>query len=266
MLKPLLLAAAAFGAVSLSGCLIIASDGGERTVVAMPGEHLTAVPNLDAYAAAIADPLRPAEEVARDPLRHPADILAFAQIDAGDRVADIRPGAGYFTRLFARSVGTTGHVYAYVPNRTAGRENATADVLVAAYPNVTRVNGDLDSLAFAEPLDVVFMSQEYHDFTIPGFGVDVARMNAATFAALKPGGLFVVIDHQAAAGAGISVAGTLHRIEGAELRREVEAAGFVFDGETSVLQNPDDDHTINVFAAAIRGKTDQFAYRFRKPG
>ena len=265
MLKPFLLAAAAVGAMSLSGCLIIASDGGERTVVAMPGEGLTEV-RTDADAAAIADPLRPAEEVARDPLRHPADILAFAQVEAGDTVADIRPGAGYFTRLFARSVGPTGRVYAYVPNRTAERENATADVLVAAYPNVTRVNGDLDTLAFDQPLDAIFMSQEYHDFTIPRFGVDVTKMNAAAFAALKPGGLFVVIDHQAADGAGISVAGTLHRIEGAELRREVEAAGFVFDGQTSVLENPDDNHSLNVFDEAIRGKTDQFAYRFRKPG
>ena len=265
MLKSLLLAAAAIGAMSISGCLIIASDGGERTVVAMPGEGLTEV-RTDAYAAAIADPLRPAEEVARDPLRHPADILAFAQVEAGDTVADIRPGAGYFTRLFARSVGPSGRVYAYVPNRTAERENATADILVAAYPNVTRVNGDLDTLAFDQPLDAIFMSQEYHDFTIPRFGVDVTKMNAAAFAALKPGGLFVVIDHQAADGAGISVAGTLHRIEGAELRREVEAAGFLFDGQTSVLENPDDDHTINVFDEAIRGKTDQFAYRFRKPG
>jgi len=265
MLKPLLLAAAAVGALSLSGCLIIANDGGERTVVAMPGEGLTQV-RTDAYAAAIADPLRPAEEVARDPLRHPADILAFAQVQAGDKVADIRPGAGYFTRLFARSVGTSGHVYAYVPNRTAERENATADILVAAYPNVTRVNGDLDTLAFDQPLDAIFMSQEYHDFTIPRFGVDVTKMNAAAFAALKPGGLFIIIDHQAANGAGVSVAGTLHRIEGAELRREVEAAGFIFDGQTSVLENPEDDHTINVFDEAIRGKTDQFAYRFRKPG
>lgn len=265
MLKPILLAAAVVGALTLSGCVIIASDGGERTVVT----HATgaATPRENAvWTAAIADPLRPAEEVARDPLRHPADILAFAQVDPGDRIADIRPGAGYFTRLFARSVGDAGHVYAFVPNRTAARENATADVLVAAYSNVTRVNGDLDTLAFDRPLDVVFMSQEYHDFHIPGFGVDVAKMNAAVLAALKPGGLFIVIDHEGAAGTSNTQVGTLHRIEGAFLRREVEAAGFEFEGATSVLANPEDDHTINVFEPAIRGRTDQFAYRFRKPG
>ncbi|MFE9083765.1 class I SAM-dependent methyltransferase [Brevundimonas sp. NPDC003935] len=219
-----------------------------------------------AYQSAVADSLRPADEVARDPLRHPAEILAFAQVQPGQKVADIRPGAGYFTRLFARVVGEGGHVYAFVPNRTAERENPRADALVAAYPNISRVNGDLDAMAFDAPLDVVFMSQEYHDFHIPRFGVDVAKMNADIFKALKPGGLFVVIDHQAEPGAGNTVVETLHRIEGAQLRKEVEAAGFVFDGETSAVANPADDHTLNVFDEAIRGKTDQFVYRFRKPG
>ncbi|QTC86544.1 class I SAM-dependent methyltransferase [Brevundimonas pondensis] len=219
-----------------------------------------------AYQSAVADALRPADEVARDPLRHPAEILAFAQLQPGQRVADIRPGAGYFTRLFSRVVGEGGHVYAFVPNKTAERENPRADALVAAYPNVSRVNGDLDAMSFDQPLDVVFMSQEYHDFHIPRFGVDVTKMNADIFKALKPGGLFVVIDHQAAPGAGNTVVETLHRIEGAQLRREVEAAGFVFDGETPAVANPADNHTLNVFDEAIRGKTDQFVYRFRKPG
>lgn len=218
------------------------------------------------YAAAVADPLRPNEEVARDPLRKPLEMLAFAEVGPGDKVADIRPGAGYFTRLFARSVGETGKVYAFVPNRTMARENGPADVLVAAYPNVVRVNGDLDAMTFAEPLDVVFMSQEYHDFHIPAFGVDVARMNAAVFAALKPGGLFVVIDHAGRAGTTNTEVATLHRIEGEFLKAEVVRAGFVFDGESTAVTNPADDRTINVFEPAIRGRTDQFVYRFRKPG
>lgn len=270
MLKPFLLAAAAIGSLGLSGCLIISTEGGHKTIVQQSADAgaSTAIQSASPadYAAAISDPLRPAEEVARDPLRHPGEILAFAQVAPGNRVADIRPGAGYFTRLFARSVGSTGHVYAYVPNKTAERDNGPADALAAAYSNVTRVNGDLDTLSVDRPLDVVFMSQEYHDFTIPRFGVDVAKMNASIYAALKPGGRYVLIDHEAAPGTGISVAGTLHRIEGAELRREVEAAGFVFDGETRVLANPADNHSINVFDPAIRGKTDQFVYRFRKPG
>lgn len=244
--------------------LLAAALSALLVAAASPGLAQTAQPA--AYQSAVADNLRPADEVARDPLRHPAEMLAFAQVQPGQKIADIRPGAGYFTRLFARVVGEGGHVYAFVPNRTAERENPRADALVAAYPNVSRVNGDLDAMAFDAPLDLVFMSQEYHDFHIPRFGVDVTKMNADIFKALKPGGLFVVIDHQAASGAGNTVVETLHRIEGAQLRKEVEAAGFVFDGESSAVANPADDHTLNVFDEAIRGKTDQFVYRFRKPG
>lgn len=258
MKTKLLLAAVAVGALAVSGCMA-------QTVGAMPGESLTRVAD-NSYAAAVADPLRPAEEVARDPLRHPAEMMAFAQLGEGDRVADIRPEEGYFTRLFAKAVGGAGRVYAFVPNQTAARENAFGDTLAAAYPNVNRITGDLDVMTFPEPLDVVFMGQEYHDFVIPRFNVDVARMNAAVFAALKPGGLYVILDHQAAPGAGTSVVGTLHRIEASALRAQVEAAGFVFDGETSVVANSEDDHSLSVFDPAIRGKTDQFVYRFKKPG
>ena len=113
---------------------------------------------------------------------------------------------------------------------------------------------------------MIFMAQEYHDFHIPAFGVDVAEMNRAVFAALKPGGYYIVIDHAGRAGTTNTEVQSLHRIEGAFLRREVEAAGFVFDGESNAVANPEDDRTINVFDAAIRGRTDQFVYRFRKPG
>lgn len=233
--------------------------------VALAAPAAAQSPHADLYAAAIADAARPAEEVARDAHRAPAEMLAFIGLEPGWRVADIRPGAGYFTRLFARVVGPEGHVYAFVPNRTAERENPRADALVEAYDNVSRVNGDLDAMSFDQPLDVVFMSQEYHDFHIPAFGVDVAQMNRRVFEALKPGGLYVVIDHAAAEGAGVSQVQSLHRIEGAHLRREIEAAGFVFEGESDAVRNPADDLSLNVFDEAIRGRTDQFVYRFRKP-
>ena len=166
------------------------------------GDRLRAEPaTAAAYEAALTSPIRTAADMDRDTARHAADTLAFAEVKPGQKIADIRPSAGYFTRLFARVVGEGGHVYAFVPNRTAERENPRADALVAAYPNVSRVNGDLDAMTFDQPLDVVFMSQEYHDFHIPRFGVDVTKMNADIFKALKPGGLFVVIDHQAAPGA-----------------------------------------------------------------
>lgn len=254
---------------------LVAACVAALSCAAVPVLAQTAPPSAEQlqyhYDIAVRVPSRTIEEVDRDPQRHPVDILTFAGIAPGQKIADVRPGSGYFTRLFAQVSASDegdGQVYAFIPNRTMERDNPLIQPLVDGYRNVHRINGNLDdeTFAFPTPLDVVFMSQEYHDFTIPRFGVDVAKMNARVFAALKPGGVFVVIDHQAAAGTGISVAGTLHRIEGAELRRQVEAAGFVFDGETAVLANPADDHSINVFDAAIRGRTDQFVYRFRKPG
>ena len=261
MLKSVVAVAAV--AALLSGCSSEPWAGrGDR----MATNTYQAMQLADLQHAAIVDPLRPADEVARDEFRHPDRMLAFAQFAPGWKVADIRPGAGYFTRLFSRVVGDSGKVYAFVPNRTAERENPRADALVAAYPNVMRVNGALDSMTFPEPLDAVFMSQEYHDFHIPAFNTDVAQMNRAVFAALKPGGYFIVIDHSGRPGTGHTEVQSLHRIEGASLRAEVEAAGFVFDGESNALANPADDRTINVFDEAIRGRTDQFVYRFRKPG
>lgn len=222
--------------------------------------------SADPIEAALTDPRRPAEDVARDEVRASAEMLTFSEIRPGARVADIRPEEGFFARLFAVAVGPEGKVYAFVPTRTAGRENAYADALAATYGNVERITGPLDAMTFPEPLDVVFSAQEYHDFHIPGFQTDVAEMNRRIFAALKPGGLYVIIDHEAADGAGRDVVQTLHRIEGAYLRREVEAAGFVFDGASEAVRNPDDDLSLNVFDPAIRGRTDQFVYRFRKPG
>ncbi len=215
--------------------------------------------------AAVHDPARPEEDTSRDALRKPFEMLQVMDLKPGDVVADIRPEEGYFTRLFAPVVGEAGHVYAFVPTRTAAREDAYADALAAAYPNVSRVTGRLEDLTFDRPLDVIFTAQEYHDFTMPRFEVDVAAMNHAAFRALKPGGLYVIIDHSGRPGTGATEASTLHRIEGAEVRRQVEAAGFVFDGQTTLLANPEDDRTLSVFDEAIRGRTDQFVYRFKKP-
>lgn len=244
-------------ALALGGCAM----SGEGAGYEPPSAAIAA-----SQAAAVADSRRLPAEVARDPLRKPAEMLAFMKLVPGQAIADIRPEEGYFTRLFAPAVGDAGKVYAFVPNQTAQRENAFGDALASTYPNVQRITGALETMSFDRPLDVVFMGEEYHDFTIPRFGVDVAKMNAAVFAALKPGGLYVILDHQAADGAGISVAGTLHRIEAADLRRQVEAAGFIFDGETDAVRVPTDDHSLSVFDESIRGRTDRFVYRFRKPG
>ncbi len=131
-----------------------------------------------------------------------------------------------------------------------------------AYGDVTVVSGLLDPAI--KDVDVIWTAQNYHD--LHNAAPDMAtNVNKAVFAALKPGGLYVIIDHAAAAGAPADVTRTLHRIDPAVVKAEVIAAGFAFDGESKVLANPADDHSKLVFDPAIRGHTDQFAYRFKKP-
>ncbi|RZJ25739.1 MAG: hypothetical protein EON85_12970, partial [Brevundimonas sp.] len=132
-------------AVALSGCIIIASDTTERTVVHSAPSGSSQSPETR-YAAALSDSRRLPEEVARDPLRKPADMLALIGLQPGHVIADIRPEEGYFTRLFAPVVGAGGHVYAFVPNQTAARENALADTLASTFPNTSRVTGALETM------------------------------------------------------------------------------------------------------------------------
>lgn len=221
-----------------------------------------------AIQSALSDPSRPPADVALDPARKPADLLAFAGIRRGMAVADLFPGSGYFTRLFSITVGPGGRVVALVPDEQASRMPRALTRMneVAAEPgrgNVTVTHDPLLKPWPAASLDLVWTSLNYHD--IGDMGVDTAAFNKVIYDALKPGGVFIVIDHAAAPGAGRSVTKTLHRIDPALVRREVEAAGFRFDGESGVLANPADERTLRVFDPAIRSHTDQFAYRFRKP-
>lgn len=230
-----------------------------------------------AYVAALADNHRPPKDKARDADRKPAEVLAFIGVTPGDKVADIMPGAGYFTRMFSTAVGSRGHVYAVEPTEMtkvhpAGLVDLKAITDDPVYANVSVLTPSASSIAAGqaqppEPLDVVFTSQNYHDLHDKFMGpVDIAGFNRAVFAALKPGGVYVVLDHAAPAGSGLAATDTTHRIDPAAVRSEVAAAGFVFDGESPVLRNPADDHSKNVFDKSIRGKTDQFLFRFRKPG
>jgi predicted methyltransferase len=181
-------------------------------------------------------------------------------------VADVFPGGGYFTRLFAVAVGRKGRVYAVIrPPETSTAFEAPILEVVPHYPNAMLVRTPFESMHYPEPLDIVFTAQNYHDFHIPRYGFDVAAINRAVFAALKPGGYYVIIDHAALAGTELEAPNALHRIDPGLVRREVEAAGFEFDGAGDFVQNPSDPHTASVFDPSIRGHTDQFALRFRKP-
>lgn len=225
-----------------------------------------------AIVAAVGDSARPATDTVRDADRKPAKTLEFAGVKPGDKVADYAAGSGYFTRLFADVVGSGGHVYAVVPSALFQYPNIVkgiADVQMYAvnHANVTvTFAAALDGVRFPEKLDLFWIAQNYHDVKDPFMGpVDMAVFNKAVYQALKPGGLYVVLDHSAVAGAPADVTDTLHRIEKSTVRREVEAAGFHFDGESSLLANPADPRTAGVFDKSIRGHTDQFILKFSKP-
>ena len=220
--------------------------------------------------AAVADPARPDADKQRDADRKPAALIAFAGIKSGDHVGDVLAGGGYFTRIFSKVVGDKGVVYAMSPPLPApapgGRDfDAPIKALMADanYKNVKlRV---LDPAAKpADLLDVAWTSNNYHDLhSFPN--ADLMAFNKTIFDALKPGGTYIVIDHAAAAGSGLRDTSTLHRIDPAVVKAEVIAVGFTFAGESAVLSNPRDPHTTGVGDPTVRGKTDQFVYKFSKP-
>jgi len=225
-----------------------------------------------ALAAAVGDSARPETDTARDADRKPAPTLAFSGVKPGDQVGDYVAESGYFTRLFSSVVGPRGHVYAVEPTaffrfKTFPAGVAELQGYAVAHPNVTVTTAAaLEGLKFPEKLDLFWISRNYHDLHDKFMGpVDMAAFNKAVYRALKPGGVYVVLDHSAAAGAPADVTETLHRIEASTVRREVEAAGFRFDSESSILANPADPRTARVFDPTIRGRTDQFILKFRKP-
>jgi predicted methyltransferase len=234
--------------------------------------HAAADTRAAAIAATIADPSRPASDTARDVDRKPAQALAFAGVRPGYKIGDYAAGAGYFTRLFAGLVGPAGHVYASVPSALFQYPNivkgiADIETYTVTHPNVTVTFASaLDSARYPEKLDVFWISQNYHDLHDSFMGpVDVTAFNRRVYAALKSGGIYLVLDHAAAKGSPPDVTDTLHRIEPSAVRREVEAAGFKFVSESAILANPEDPHTAGVFDPSIRGRTDQFILKFRRP-
>lgn len=216
--------------------------------------------------AAVADPMRPAADTERDANRKPAETLAFAGVKPGDQVVEFGPGKGYYTRLLSVVVGAKGKVttVSSVPPPDAPPPPVQA---IAADPHYSNVHVTLQRLAelkLPTNVDLVWTSQNYHDFhDIPE--LQVASLNKAVFDALKPGGIYFVLDHAAAAGSGTRDTNTLHRIDEETVKQEVKAAGFELVDESNVLRNTDDPHTGKVFEPPIQGHTDQFLLRFRKP-
>ncbi|MBL4596857.1 MAG: class I SAM-dependent methyltransferase [Robiginitomaculum sp.] len=218
-------------------------------------------------AAAIAAPDRSETQTARDEARKPADILAFSTIKPGDMVVDLGAGSGYFSRLLSGLVGDEGKVIAQ--NSPAVLELFGASItpamesLLSDRDNVVSLTAQLDELELADnSLDAASILMFYHDAVwLPA---DRAKMNAGVFAALKPGGVFLVTDHHAIAGSGVDAVQSLHRIDAKVVRDDIIAAGFVLEAQSDVLRHPDDDRTLRVFDPTIRGKSDRFVYLFRK--
>lgn len=221
---------------------------------------------------AVADKSRPAADTQRDALRKPAETMAFAGVMPHSTVIELIPGGGYFTRLLSKAVGPNGHLYAVVPaprpDTPADAPDRTLPIKVitseSGYSNIKLLVQPIKALELPTGADLVWTSDNYHDVkNVPG--IDMLAFNKSVFAALKPDGVYVVIDHDAATDAPPDVTSTLHRVPAETVVQEALAAGFVLDSRSDLLHNTTDTHVLKVFDPAIRGKTDQFILKFRKP-
>jgi predicted methyltransferase len=221
-----------------------------------------------AIAKAVADASRPEADTVRDADRKPAEVIAFAGIHPGSKVAEIWPGGGYFTRIFSKLVGPQGVVYALVPapppNAPPGRDPGAALRALAGeagYGNIKVATID-PATPPPEPVDVVWTSLNYHDMhSRPD--ADMSPINRLAFNALKPGGVYIVIDHAAEKGSGVRDV-QLHRMDEDLVKSEVTSVGFEAPKESQLLRHPDDTRKQSSHAVA-RGKSDQFVLMFRKP-
>jgi len=239
-------------------------------VLATPVAAMAKAPD---YAAAIADPKRPAEAKALDEGRKPAETLAFLGLKPGMKAADIVTGSGYWAEIMADVVGPKGKVTGFEPSQFTAKPESQQKwlALQARRPEVQWTSYPFEGFtAPAGSFDFTLINLNYHDlyWQSEKFGIpftDPAAFVKALYAATRPGGIVGVIDHVGPAGDTRAIADRLHRIDPAVVKADFTKAGFVLDGESPLLANPQDDHGRSVFDPAIRGKTDRFLFRFRKP-
>jgi predicted methyltransferase len=222
----------------------------------------------EAVAKAVSDPARPEADRARDADRKPAELIGLTGIHPGNKIADMLPGGGYFTRIFSKLAGPEGVVYAWVPmpppNAPAGGRDMSAPMkALAADANYSNIKVADLAAKLPEPVDLVWTSLNYHDLhNRPD--ADLSGTNKMAFSALKPGGLYMVIDHAAEKGSGKRDASTLHRIDPELVKKEVTDAGFTFVMESDLLKHAADDRKKSSHEVG-RGKSDQFVLLFQKP-
>lgn len=218
-------------------------------------------------AKAVADPARPADSRAADALRLPAETLAFSGVRPGMVVGEFYPGGGYYTRMLSDVVGPTGHVYGLENAGWKGAVDANNKLLAEGkWKNVSMDAKPFGTVSFPKPLDIAWVTQNYHDLKVPEFGtVDTVAFDRAVYNSLKPGGVFFILDHQAAGDLTNAQIAKLHRISRDVVVREVTSVGFKLADEGKFLRRSGDDHTLPIFDKAIQGHTDQYAMKFVKP-
>ena len=224
--------------------------------------------NIDPIVAkAVADPARPADTKAADALRKPAETLAFSGVRPGMIVGEFYPGGGYYTRMLSDVVGAAGHVYGLENQGWKGAVDADRAVLAEGrWKNVSMDARPFGTVAFPKPLDLAWITQNNHDLKVAQFGkVDTLAFDRAVYKALKPGGIFFILDHQGAAGMTDEQIAKMHRINRDVVVEEVTSAGFKLADEGNFLRRPADDHSLPIFDKAIQGHTDQYALKFVKP-
>ncbi len=242
-----------------------AAQPGQAGDVAASGAGSANIPGH--LASALAAQGRPEADRGRDSARRPGEVLAFFGIAPGMQVAELMAGSGYYAEILARAVGDKGTVFAqntkWVLDRFAN-EPLTKRLANPELSNITRVDRELEDIGLPEgQLDAALMMLFYHDtFWLK---TDRAAMNQQILSSLKPGGIYGIIDHHAKPGSGEEVTKSIHRIDAEVVKNEIVAAGFELVESSDLLRHPDDARTVSVFDEEIRGKTDRFIYKFKKP-
>jgi predicted methyltransferase len=229
---------------------------------------IAAAPKLaNVIASAVANPARPADHREADPLRKPAQTLAFSGVRPGMTVGEFYPGGGYFTRMLSYVVGPKGHVYGIENRGWKGAVKADQELLAEGkWKNVSIDFQPFGTVNFPRPLDLAWVTQNYHDMKIAEYGkVDTLAFDRAVYKALKPGGIYFILDHQGRRGMTNAEIAKMHRINRDVVVKEVTAAGFRLVAEGNFLRRRGDDHTLPIFDEKIRGHTDQYALKFVKP-